>query len=667
MRPAVLFLAFTPGLVAAPPEVAVCRPVEREVTDFADFTGRTEPSTSVDVRSRVTGMLDKVLFKEGSEVKKGDVLFQLDDRAQRAELAKAQAEVVRAEARLKQAEADQQRLVRLVEAKAVARDELEKAVAGLDEAKASILLARATFELTKLSLESTRIVAPISGRIGRSRLDAGNVVRGDADKDGALATIIVADPLYVAFDVDERTLLRLVRRTRERKAADALVPVGVGLTDEEGYPRTATVSFVDRRVEPDTGTVRMRAVLANGKGEIWPGQFARVRLPIGDPRKALLIPDSAIRRTGEAASAFIVTDKNLVVERAIRPGTLVGSLRVIEEGLKADDWVVLDARARKVGEEVKPRRESAPPETAKPEVPHLGTAAPRSLPEFPAAGPAVVVNANYAGANSFVVEQIVAGPIEAQLNGLDGVVHRVLACTDDGEMRLTLVLKRGTDLNKAIVQAQKRIALAEPTLPDEVRRTGVKLKKHPVHLLAVAILSPDDSRDRKFLAAYAEKQVRDELGKVSDVADVAFYGDAEPTAQARVSIDPDHLRARGLTASEVANAVRDQNLSANLLSGRRPTINVAGPFREPEKLEEIVIKATADGRVIRLRDVARVEIVTGWGAATALDGKPCAILLVARAADADARATAKVVRARLADIAKTFPEGIAYKVIDDDP
>src|SRR5262245_44539009 len=227
MRSAILVLAFTPALIAAPPEVVVCQTVEREVTDFAEFTGRVEPSTSVDVRSMITGYLDKVLFKEGAEVKKGDLLFQLDDKLQRAELAKAEAEATRAEARLKLAEADHQRIAKLLGAKAVTPEELDKSAAALAEAKAAIMLARATIEMAKHNLESTRIVARISGRIGRSRLDPGNIVRADADKDGPLATIIVVDPVHVAFDVDERTLLRVLRLTREREGAKLPVAIGV--------------------------------------------------------------------------------------------------------------------------------------------------------------------------------------------------------------------------------------------------------------------------------------------------------------------------------------------------------------------------------------------------------------------------------------------------------
>jgi RND family efflux transporter MFP subunit len=669
MRPTILVLAFAPALTAAPPEVAVCRPVEREVTDFAEFTGRIEPSASVDVRARVSGFLDKVLFKEGSEVKKGDILFQLDDRAQRAEMTKAQAEVTRAEARLKLAETDHQRIARLVDAKGAGRDELDKAAAALVEAKASIEVARATLEVAKLNLDYTRIVAPISGRIGRSRLDAGNVVRGDADKDGALATILVADPVYVAFDVDEEsTLLRVVRLAREQK--DAKVPVGVGLAGEEGFRRTTSLDFVDPRVDANTGTVRMRAVLANPKGDVWPGQFARVRVPIGKPRKALLVPDSAILHFGLGPAVHIVTGKNVLERVVVKPGTLVGTLRVIEEGLKSNEWIVvdprflLDRRGPQVGDEVKPRRESAPPETRKPDVAPLAMPAPRPMPDFPGAGPGIVITASYPGANSTVVEQTVGAPIEVQLDGLEGVVHRVLTCTDDGDMRLTLTFKKGTDLDKAIDSAQKRVALAEPTLPDLVRRMGVKLSKRPVHLLALALMSPDDSRDRTFIAAYADKQIQRELARVAGVAGVSFHGVSGPSRQVLLRLDAKRMQALGTSTAEVLSTVREF-VDAAQAPGSPPAIVLTGEVKEPDKLKELMVRGGKEGRMVRLSDIASIEETSGWTTVTALDGKPSTILLVARTADADAAATAKAVRARLAELAKSFPTGIDYKIIDE--
>jgi len=663
MRPILVLLAFAPALLAAPPEVAVCQPVEREITDFVETTGRTEASTTVQVRARVTGVLDKVMFKEGSEVKKGEILFQLDDRVQRGELAKAEAETARADARLQLAEAQYQRAKALANAKAMDKEELEKLAAAVQEGKATTLAARAGIELARLNLEYTRIIAPISGRIGRSAVDAGNVVRGDAEKDGVLATIVVLDPIHVSFYIGERDLLRLRKLIRDQN--DAKVVVGMRLADEKGFPRQAAIDFVDSRIDPDYAVARIRIMLQNPKGELLQGQTVRARIPTGPPRKAQLIPLSVLN-TGYEDVVLVVTEKNLVSRRKIRHAQVIDEMVEITEGLKPDEWVIINPRPHHAGEEVKPKREKPSADRPKPQEPPVGTAAPRPLTEFPAAGPALVITANYPGADSGTVGETVAAPIEAQLDGLDGVLHRVVACTDQGEMRLTIMLKKGTDLNKALAEAQKRVALAEPTVPDIVRREGVKLKKQPVHLLAVAIQSPDDTFDRKYLAAYADKRIRDELARVSGVAAVSLYGDVTPTTQLRVMIDPDRLAVFGLKTADISNAIRDQNLTATAATGRVPTIAVSGPIDDPEQLQNVVVKSTKDGQAIHLKDVARVEVVSGWGTATSLDGKACVLLLVSRAVDADARDTTRAVRAQLAELAKAVPVGIMFKILDDE-
>ena len=661
MRPILVLLVFAPTLLAVPPEVAVCQPVEREITDFVETTGRTEASTTVQVRSRVTGVLDKVMFKEGAEVKKGDILFQLDDRVQRGELAKVEAEVARADARLQLAESKYQRAKALANAKAIDKEELENLAAAAQEAKAATLAARAGIELARLNVEYTRIIAPISGRIGRSAVDAGNVVRGDVD--GPLATLVVLDPIHVSFHIDERSLLRLRKLIRDQN--DAKVVVGLRLADEKGFPRQAAIDFVDSRIDPDYAVARIRIMLQNPKGELLQGQTVRARIPTGPPRKAQLIPLSVLN-TGYEDVVLVVTEKNLVSRRKIRHAQVIDEMVEITEGLKPDEWVIINPRPHHAGEEVKPKREKPSADRPKPQEPPVGTAAPRPLTEFPAAGPVLVITANYPGADSGTVGETVAAPIEAQLDGLDGVLHRVVACTDQGEMRLTIMLKKGTDLNKALAEAQKRVALAEPTVPDIVRREGVKLKKQPVHLLAVAIQSPDDTFDRKYLAAYADKRIRDELARVSGVAAVSLYGDVTPMTQLRVMIDPDRLAVFGLKTADISNAIRDQNLTATAATGRVPTIAVSGPIDDPEQLQNVVVKSTKDGQAIHLKDVARVEVVSGWGTATSLDGKACVLLLVSRSVDADARDTARAVRAQLAELAKSFPVGVTFKVLDDE-
>jgi len=271
---AALIIALLPavGVRGAPPEFSISQPTVRQVAEQEIFTGRAEASTTVEVRARVTGYLEKILFKEGGEVRKGEVLFQLDDRLPRAELAKAEAEVVRAEARLKLAVIENRRAAKLFELKAISREELDKIAGTVEVERAGLQVARADLDRGKVNLDFTRIVAPIDGKAGKALLNVGNLIRSGADR---LTTIVVIDPLHVYFDVDERTLLRLLR---EWKGKGDKAPVGVGLASEKGYPREATIDFMDNRVDPKTGTLRIRAVLPNPKTEMLPGQAVRIRL-----------------------------------------------------------------------------------------------------------------------------------------------------------------------------------------------------------------------------------------------------------------------------------------------------------------------------------------------------------------------------------------------------
>jgi RND family efflux transporter MFP subunit len=335
---------------AEPPEVAVVKPVERELKDETTFVGHTDASTTVEIRARDSGLVENVLFKEGSTVKKGEILFQLDNRIRKAEMDKAAAEVAVAEAKLKGAEAELQRARKLLEAKAISQEEYTKFLTVLEEAKAAMLASRASLEVAKLNLERTRIVAPIDGRIGRSHVDAGNIVKGDGGT--LLATIIVADPLYVYFEIDDRSLLRLMKLGKDAQRTAIVIPGG---DSKSAYD--ATIDFVDNKV--NNNAIRVRATLPNPKGELLPGLYAKVRVAFGPSRKVLCLPRSTIAAAEEMASVLVVGEKNVLVERKVRVGPSVGDLRAIEEGVKADDVVVLHRQGRKAGDEIKPRSDSS--------------------------------------------------------------------------------------------------------------------------------------------------------------------------------------------------------------------------------------------------------------------------------------------------------------------
>lgn len=360
-----LVLAPGPAAVAeqpkAEPQVQVGQPLVREVTDYADFTGRTDASVTVEIRTRVTGYLNKVVFKDGAEVQRGELLFEIDPRPYQAELARAEAGLVLAEARLKRAEVDHKRATALLPKQAISREEFDKIVADRDEAEAGRLVARATIAIAKVNLDYTRISAPISGRISRRFIDAGNLVKAD---DTLLTTIVTQDPIYAYFEVDERTLLR-VRRGIKGQAG---LQVGMGLADEMGFPRRGTIDFADNRLDPKAGTLRLRAVFANPDSTLLPGLLVRVRLAVGEPAKALLVPEQAVAVERGEKYLFVVGDQNILERRLVEVGAGHEGLRVVKDGLRATDWVVLSkVEGLRAGMTVKPEKAAITEPLPKPE------------------------------------------------------------------------------------------------------------------------------------------------------------------------------------------------------------------------------------------------------------------------------------------------------------
>jgi RND family efflux transporter MFP subunit len=337
-----------PPPIPRPPEVEVVQPVNRQVSDYEDFTGRTDASATVHIKARVSGYLTRVLFKDGAEVKQGDLLFEIDPRPYKAQLEKAEAAVTLAQAGLTRAEADYKRARALFDRKALGKEELDRTVAARDEAQARLKAGKAARKMHELNLNFTRVAAPISGRIGRRLLDVGNLAREDETE---LATLVSLKPLYVYFDMDERTFLRL-RRERAKGLA-----VAMGLASDRGFPHRAKVDYLANRVDPKTGTLRLRATLPNPKAQLVPGLFARVRLTTSKPYQALLVPHQATGRKKEQSYVLVVNEKNRVEVREVRLGQQHGDLVVVKEGLRAGDQVVLKWPAGlKEGMIVKPKR-----------------------------------------------------------------------------------------------------------------------------------------------------------------------------------------------------------------------------------------------------------------------------------------------------------------------
>src|SRR5271155_4460156 len=304
---------------AAPMAVTVSYPVERDVTDYADFTGRTAAVDSVEVRARVSGYLDTVNFKEGALVKKDDKLFQIDPRPYRADLERAKGSVAQNDARVRRLERDYQRVKNLIVRGAVGQEEFDRYDGDYHEAVANLDVAKANRDLAALNLEYSRVTAPVSGRVSRYVVTVGNLIQsGDQNSGTLLTTIVSVDPMYAYFDVDERTVLRIRQLIREGKAKSAgqtKWPVALGLATEEGFPHQGTINFEDNQVNPRTGTLRVRGVFPNKDEALSPGYFARIRVPVSAPHKALLVTDRALDTDQGQKVVYVVGKDNRVTLR----------------------------------------------------------------------------------------------------------------------------------------------------------------------------------------------------------------------------------------------------------------------------------------------------------------------------------------------------------------
>src|SRR6266699_2789964 len=330
----------------APTPISVSYAIEREVTDYADYTGRTAAVDSVEVRAHVWGYLEKVNFKEGALVQKGDVLFELDPRPYQAVLDQAKAKVAQDEAQLSYDEAEYQRNVNLVRTGAVSRSDLDKTSAARGVDIANIAADKALVASRQLDLDYTKIQAPIGGRVSRYVVTVGNLIQSGDQAGGTLLTTIVSvDPMYAYFDVDEHTVLRvrqLIREGKAKSARDGELPVWLGLANEDGHPHRGTINFVDNQVNPKTGTLRLRGVFPNEDEALAPGYFARVRVPVGFPHQALLVSDRALDTDQGQKIVYVVDGDNKVVSRPVSLGALHDGLREITDGVKPGERVIVN-------------------------------------------------------------------------------------------------------------------------------------------------------------------------------------------------------------------------------------------------------------------------------------------------------------------------------------
>ncbi len=327
--------------------VSISAPIAKRVTQWDEYSGRFEAVATVEIRARVSGFIDKLHFKDGQEVKAGDPLFTIDKRPYEIAVDVAQADVARNKAQVELAELQVQRGAALVASRNIPEAENDTRKSNLAVAKAQLKSAEASLRNAQLNLEWTDVTAPLSGRISDRKVDAGNLIQGGQTGATLLATIVTQDPIHFMFDVSELDYLRYQRLYLEGRRAQAgspTIPVRIRLADESEWTRTGKVDFVDTTLSLRSGTIRTRAIVENKDRLLSPGVFGRVQL-YGGEYDALLIPDSAVVSDQARKIVFVVGNDNVVQSRPVKLGQLVDGLRVVRDGLKRDDKVVLDGLA----------------------------------------------------------------------------------------------------------------------------------------------------------------------------------------------------------------------------------------------------------------------------------------------------------------------------------
>src|SRR5262245_57029126 len=332
-----------------PPEVMVAQVLHQKLTDWDEYTGRLQAIDTVEVRPRVSGYIDRVQFREGQGVKKGDTLVVIDPRPYQADYDRAKAQLAVAKAQQELAALEAERVHKLKDSGAVSQEEFDERVSTLHQQEASVAAAQAAFNAAALNLSFTKVEAPIDGVASRAEVTRGNLVTGGNNGGTLLTTIVSTDPMYVYFEGDEHAYLRyqeLARAGERRSSRDVANPVRVGLANEEGFPHEGHMDFVDNQLNVRTGTIRGRAVIDNKQGLFTPGMFARVQLLGLGERDALLIEDRAVGADQTQNFVRVLGPDNKGEYRPVQLARSMQGLRIVNKGLKPGEIIVVNGLQR---------------------------------------------------------------------------------------------------------------------------------------------------------------------------------------------------------------------------------------------------------------------------------------------------------------------------------
>ena len=324
------------------PAVSVAKVVERKVTPWVEFSGRIEAHDVVQIRPQVGGLIEKISYREGDIVKKGDLLFTIEQDSYRAELHRAEAELARADAKNELAKLESHRAKNLLKKKLISQDEYDQNIATEHQAQADVRSVKASMRIARLNLDYTEIRSPINGRTSQAHATKGNLVSSTPTPD-LLTTVVSLDPVYVIFDCDESTYLQYFSGAQQSAAYNGNKKrlVHIGLSNEDGFPRQGFVDFVDNRVNPATGTIRLRAILDNKDHQLTPGLFARVKLMGAAPIQGLLIDDQAVLTDQDRKYIYVLGDENRAMRRDITLGRTLDGLRLVSKGVNSGDKVIV--------------------------------------------------------------------------------------------------------------------------------------------------------------------------------------------------------------------------------------------------------------------------------------------------------------------------------------